>query len=318
MRFTYLYFFFIVFFAACKDDKVDLLGNSPIKANEFIKVFPVIQTPFSIADTSINSIGDTTRIGKKVLQQFIPDSILTTQIKFLDKSTIHPIGKIEKEAETYLLFKHKYNKQQSVFTIVYNNKNEFLAYKPLLNNNNNDGYLHSVVINREPTFSVNKDKMDRSTQTLKYTRVGWAFTASAGTFINVVNETNEDEKRNNTIINPIDTLPKKYKYSGNYVQDEKNFIAVRDGNKPDTYLFFIHFEKSNGSCIGELKGKLKMKNETEGIFTESNEPCIIDFKFSKTEITLKEQGSCGNYRGIKCFFNDSFTKKKEPSSKKKK
>jgi hypothetical protein len=161
------------------------------------------------------------------LQQFIPDSILTTQIKFLDKSTIHPIGKIEKEAETYLLFKHKYNKQQSVFTIVYNNKNEFLAYKPLLNNNNNDGYIHSVVINREPTFSINKDKMDRSTQTLKYTRVGWAFTASAGTFINVVNETNEDEKRNNTIINPIDTLPKNTSTVATMYKTKKFYCSKR-------------------------------------------------------------------------------------------
>jgi hypothetical protein len=317
MRIVSLAIFCCILLFSCKDEKVNLLGDTPVKVNDFIAAFPALSTPFIIADTNLTTIGDTLQIGKKVLLQFVPDSILTNQLSVTEKSIFQPIGRIEKEAETYLLLKHKINKKLFIHVLVFSKKNEFLANKFLLDNSKNDDYLHSVVINREPTFSINKDRFDRGEQLLKYTRVGWAFTASAGTFINVVNETNEDEKRNNTIINPIDTLPKKYKYSGNYVQNDKNFIALRDGSKPNTYLFFIHFEKNNGTCIGELKGEIKMKDENEGIYTESNDPCLIDFKFNRNEITVKEQGSCGNYRGIKCYFNDSYTKKKEVTKKKK-
>ncbi|MCU0321130.1 MAG: hypothetical protein MUE72_01865 [Chitinophagaceae bacterium] len=317
MRIVSIFFFCYIFLFSCKEDKVNLLGDTPVKVNDFIAAFPIVKLPFSIADSNFAKVGDTIQIGRKVLQQFVPDSILINQLNLTEKSIVHPVGRIEKEEETYLLVKHKNNKKLFLHVLVFSKKNEFLANKLLLDNTNNDDYLHSVVINREPTFSINKDRMDRSLQQLMYTRTGWAFTVSAGTFINVVNETNEDEKRNNTIINPIDTLPKKYKYSGNYVQNDKNFISLRDGSKPNTYLFFIHFEKNNGSCIGELKGEIKMKDEKEGIYSESNDPCLIDFKFNRNEITVKEQGSCGNYRGIKCYFNDSYTKKKEATKKKK-
>jgi hypothetical protein len=33
---------------------------------------------------------------------------------------------------------------------------------------------------------------------------------------------------------------------------------------------------------------------------------------------MKEEGSCGNHRDIKCFFEDTYTKKKEIKSKTKK
>lgn len=309
MRLFYL-LIFSVFFLACKEKKINLEGNEPVKVNDFMAAFQPLQTPITITDTGLIRIGDTLKIGKKVLQQFLPDSIVQQKLTEINKSIIHPIGKIEKETEIYLLLKEQYQKKAALHVLVMNEKNEFIAHKLLLTNNYSD-YKNSVIINREPTFSINKEKMDTEKQLLKYTRVGWAFTASVGSFINVVNETNEDEKRNNTILNPIDTLARKYKYSGDYVQNDKNFISIRDGAKPNTYLFFIHFEKNNGTCIGELKGDIKMKDDKEGIYSENNDPCLIDFKFSKNEITVKEQGSCGNYRGIKCYFNDSFRKKKK-------
>ena len=84
-----------------------------------------------------------------------------------------------------------------------------------------------------------------------------------------------------------------------------------------TYLFFIHFEKNNADCIGELKGTLTLSSTTAGQFTQNGDPCIIDFSFSGNSVSLKEQGTCGNHRGIKCLFDDSFTRKKPSKSKKK-
>lgn len=303
---------------ACKEKKIDLSGNAPVKVNDFIAAFPIINLPYTVADTNITKIADTTTIGVKVLQQFIPDTVISKYLNVTAKTAIHPVGRIEKETETYLLATTNTNKKIELSTFVLDKKNKFLAFKQLMSNTAKDDYMHSVIINKEPTFSINKERMDKEKQLLQYTRIGWAFTPSTGVFMNVVNETNEDEKRNNTVLNPIDTLPRKNKYSGNYVQDNKNFISLRDGKTPNSYLFFIHFEKNEGSCIGELKGELQMKAPNKGIYTANGDPCVMDFSFNGNEITVKEQGSCGNYRGIKCFFNDSYTKKKEPVAKKKK
>ena len=45
----------------------------------------------------------------------------------------------------------------------------------------------------------------------------------------------------------------------------------------------------------------------------------IESDIATIPVKVKENGSCGNNRGIKCFFNDTYTKKKEakPASKKK-
>jgi len=54
-----------------------------------------------------------------------------------------------------------------------------------------------------------------------------------------------------------------------------------------------------------------MKDQTHGVYTFNADPCIIDFNFEDREVTVKEQGSCGNHRGIKCFFDDQYTRKRK-------
>lgn len=69
--------------------------------------------------------------------------------------------------------------------------------------------------------------------------------------------------------------------------------------------------------MGELKGEFKMKDATAAIYSQGGDPCIIDFNFEGKNITLKEKGSCGNRRGMQCFFDDTFTKKQETKPAKK-
>ncbi len=313
MRLLYLAVI-ITLLLSCKEKKIDLSGNTLLKTTEFLEVFKEIEGNFYAADTNIYKISDTLTIGRKALSQFIPDSIIAVIIES-KKTTIHPVGKILKEKETYLLFNFEENKKIKLVSFVFDNKINYLAHKVLLTNSNNDDYNHSVSINREPTFVISREKQSKE-NTLLFTREGWAFNVKE--FIVIVNETNEDVKKNNTIINPIDTLPRKNKFSGNYLKDAKNFISVRDGKTASTYLFFIHFEKNNSTCIGELKGEMKLKDAQSAIYTANGDPCIIDFSFNGNEIEVKEQGSCGNHRGIKCFFNDSYIRKRESAIKKKK
>jgi hypothetical protein len=315
MRYCLLAISFLLILS-CKEKKADLSGDAPVKVNDFIAAFHPIQPPYTAADTNIKKFADTLSIGSKVMGQFIPDSIIQSITGKEKKFIIHPVGRIEKEKETYLLANFVFPKKTQLATFVLDKKNKFLASKELLSSDNNDGYDHSLLINKEPTFMVSKEKMNTEKQLLQYTRTGWAYNNGIG-FTQVVHETNEDTKKNNTIINPIDTLPKKNKYSGNYIQDEKNFITLRDGKTPNSYWFFVHFEKSKGECIGELKGEMQMKTANTAIYSDNGDPCVIDFTFNGNEISVKEKGTCGNHRDIKCYFKDSYTKKKEATPKKK-
>lgn len=299
----------------CSEKKIDLSGEVPVKTSDFLGAFPKTSTPFMVADTNLAKTADTLTFGYKLLQQFFPDSALTQLAITAKKITIHPLGLIEKEKENYLLLTiTDTRKITRLVVLVTDKKNKYLAAKELLRTGINDGYLHIVSINREPTFLLSREKTGKEEQLL-FTRAGWVYAKDVG-FMVVVNDSNEGAGKSE-VINPIDTLPAKNKYSGEYGSDKKNFISLRDGSKPGTYLFFIHFEKNEGTCVGELKGEMKMNNNNTAIYKGSGDPCVIDFSFSGNEITLKEQGSCGNHRGIKCFFDDSFPKKRSSKKQKK-
>lgn len=301
----------------CKEKKVDLSGEVPVKISDFIAVFPKISPPYSVTDTNLSGAGDTLTIGYRALTQFFPDSAVTSITGKSKKIQVHPAGIIEKEKENYLLVKFTLPKKKTQLAVfVMDKKNRFLAAKELLSTGNEeDGYLHSVSVNREPTFLISKEKTGKD-NILQFTRTGWVY-SSSGIFMVVINDTNEDPQKS-AVINPIDTLPRKNKFSGDYVQNKKNYMSVRDTKHPNTYQFFIHFEKNKGSCRGELKGEFKMKDANTAVFRENGDPCVIDFRFEGNIVTLKEQGSCGTHRGIKCYFDDSFTKKREPRNRKNK
>lgn len=308
--------FLLLILISCKDKVVDLSGNEPINQKDFLAVFPALNLPYLVSDTNIDKTADTLRIGLKAFQQFFPDSAFESIMGKSKKFVLHPVGIIDKKKEKYLLFiitEGKKKKRLVVF--VTDQKNKFLASKELLNNFNNTGYSHSLSINKEPTFLLSKEKTGKDNNLL-YSRAGWVYN-DAGIFMVVINDSNEDPL-STIVINPLDTLPTYNKFSGDYFKDKKNTLSVRDGKDANNYRFFIHFEKNNGSCVGELKGEFKLNSPTSAIFTKNGDPCIIDFSFNRNSITLKEQGSCGNHRGIKCFFDDSYTKKKPVKIKKNK
>ena len=111
------------------------------------------------------------------------------------------------------------------------------------------------------------------------------------------------------LINPIDTLPRKHKLAADYGTGKMNLVSIRDGRKNDRLTFFIHFEKNNGECTGELKGEAFLKSPTTAEYREGGDPCILKFTFSSTSVSLKEE-NCGSRRGMQCSFDGSFGRKK--------
>ncbi len=306
----YFFLVLLLFAFSCKNKKQQIAENQTVTAKYFFARFSKLKLPYDAADTSLAAIGDTTTLSYETLLQFIPDSALSFLLsKQKQPLQFHPVGKIENKFETYLLIKATSGKTTSLSAFLFDNKKNFINHLPLISNKTDDSYIHSVDINTEPTFVIMQDKTVNDKYS--YSKHGYAYNTPTKSFIEVINASNEEDKERANIINPIDTLKKTFQYSGDYTKDKTNFISVRDGNIAGRYTFFIHFEKSNDDCTGELKGTLLMVSANKAVFQQSGDPCLIDFTFEKNAVKVKERGSCGNHRGITCLFDDSYKKKKE-------
>ena len=59
-------------FIGCAETKTDLSGNTPLKINDFNAAFKQIDLPIRINDTNLTNYTDTSEIGRKALEQFLP------------------------------------------------------------------------------------------------------------------------------------------------------------------------------------------------------------------------------------------------------
>jgi hypothetical protein len=300
----------------CAETKTDLSGNTPLKINDFNAAFKNIELPIRINDTNLVAFTDTIKIGRKALAQFLPDSVMNAIApKLVKNASIFTVGKIEKETEYYLLLNNKDTKKQTVSVIAFSKKNVFLGYQILtqfdLTQKGSQFYGKTLLINKEPTFLIEENKLDPE-QGLTNEKKGWAYTEQGFRLIYLDANIKPEQK---AILNPIDTLPTVNTFSGDYARDKKNFISLRDFGNATKYQFFLHFEKKDGTCVGELKGLLNF-NKNQATYSEKGDPCTIQFTITGNVIKIKEDGNCGNHRNMTCYFNDSYDKKRKPKSKK--
>lgn len=293
---------------ACKDKK-KLSGNQHVEADEFFNAYDELKLPFNVSDTNFTIVADTNTISYAIFTQFINDSIFNTPFGKDRKLIIHPIGKHEEKGKETYFATLVTSKTNSAIYLSVHDKNKFTASMPLIISNN-DEKVTTATIDKKLTIVVNKEWTIKDD--IFYNRMIYAYN-NVGIFTTVLSETNEDRRAEKSVTNPLDTFPKKYRFSGDYVKGKKNILSVRDGKKPDEYLFFIYFENDNEeeTCGGEVRGVMKMLSEKAGVFQGQGDPCQLDFSFLANSVSVKETGSCGNYRGIKCFFNDTYSKKKE-------
>ena len=117
------------------------------------------------------------------------------------------------------------------------------------------------------------------------------------------------------LTNPIDTLSRKQKFTADYGSGKMNLVSIRDGRKSDRLSFFIHFEKDQGQCTGELKGEAIIKSPTVAEYRETGDPCVMRFSFTSSSVTIKEVEGCGSRRGLRCTFDGIYPRKKDQKGK---
>lgn len=307
--------FILIWMVGCKSKKKQLLDTDEVVAADFIEFFPEIKLPFHLADTSLaKKSPDSLRIGNKIFAQFVPDSILQPVFGKKTKPLIYPIGKTSiKDAETYLLIKAALGTKRAGYALVFEQE-QFRAALPLVISSSTPQKKEQSLANLDSryTFTTLSQRTAPDGQILYHKDV--FIYNSSGIFTLILTESNDQANKTQKILNPIDTLPVTHKHSGDYLGASRNIVSFRDGHKKGTLLFFIHFEKDKGECMGELKGEAKITGTNSARYTENNGPCVIDFNFSGNNVTMKELEGCGSYRDIKCFFEGRYTRKKKAAT----
>lgn len=292
---------------SCKQGKKNLNSDENVTAAEFVESFPELKLPYILHDSTLEKkLGDTALIGKKLVKEFIPDSVYKKDFKNAEPK-FYVLGRaMDKNEDNYVMVKAATRDKQVAYVLCYDKEHVFKAGMPLVSSTNEKNVENDGGLDKRFTIVRNRRKTARDGQ-VYYTKNVYVYN-TAGTYTLILTESNEVPE-NDEIYNPIDSLAATFKVAGNYIKDKRNFVTIRDGAKPNRLLFFIHFEKNNGDCIGELKGEADILQPALARYSAQGDPCSLEFKFEGNRVTLTELSGCGNHRGIKCFFNDSYPKK---------
>jgi hypothetical protein len=305
MRLAFLIILSSLIFFSCGKKAKDINGDEPIEATDFIMSFPARSLPIMFNEGNLNkNESDSFLIKKNSLIKFIPDSLFkesfgnTNNIKFYRK------GAYKADSEETYLFLTAVRKEKKVAYIVCFDKD--LIYKAgmkLIDNQVIPGVSTEAGMDKKLTVLKQRNKQSKDGK-LIYNKSAYVYNTE-GLFTLILTESNEPIAEA-SIYNPIDSLPSKGPFSGNYIIDKKNFISIRDGIKADKLLFFISISKKNGACEGSLRGDMTKVKTNVFQYNKADDHCIIEFTFTKKNLQIKELEACGNHRGIRCSFDGQF------------
>ncbi|HRE51557.1 MAG TPA: hypothetical protein PK339_09055 [Flavitalea sp.] len=295
---------------ACKDAVEQAEGEKPVDIEGFMDFFPEVSLPFRIADSTLKKKPrDSSAIAYDVVARFIPDSVWSKDFGKDVKPSLYPMGKaMEKGRETYLFIQARHGTKQAAYLACFGKKNEYLSAMPVIKMGFDQFSSAYGLLDRRFQITTYRQRRLKDGE-IAFKRNVYIFNSAANEFLLILTEPNKEIIEN--IINPIDTLARKSKYAGDYSINKKNFISFRDGRNPSELLFFVHFEKNNGECVGELKGTARFVSPKEAVYKENGNPCALQFTFGASSVSMKETEGCGSYRDIKCFFEGTYPKKKE-------
>jgi hypothetical protein len=305
----------VFFLLCCKGKKTKLADGDVVSVKEFIDFFPEIKWPLQLSDSNFaKKEKDSATIGYKIFTGFVKDTVLSRQFGKKARPQLYPLGRASvKDGETYLFIKAVTAAKKAGYILVFDKDNKFITSMLLIAPE--DMYT-SQAAQMEANYTLTLTRRKKTADgRFVYKKDAYVYN-SAGVFTLIFTESNDVVNTVQAVINPIDTLPGKNKLSGDYITDSRNYVSVRDGRKAGTILFFIHFEKNKGACKGELKGEAVLSGAGKAVFRQSNGPCAIEFSFNADRVSIKEVGPCGTFRGIKCFFEGSFVRKKNKKIKK--
>ncbi|WP_295122428.1 hypothetical protein [uncultured Chitinophaga sp.] len=298
---------------ACKD-KTKKPGDEdrPLTFAEFGELFPASKLPYRISPELLKEkTPDSLALKPKITAQFLPDTLANDNFNAKEKLRIFPLAYFKSSDLHYVLVKATGKSGSSAYICLFTPKGQYL--NKLSAGVIKTGAAKEITSSIDGRYNIKVNTAEKRTSTYTATREDTYGAYADGSIALIM--TNSTEPASTGLYNPIDTFARKHKFSGDYTAGEHNLVSIRDGETAKEFQFFVSFSKDKGSCHGELDGTARFTSATTGQFRDKDSECILEFKFTAGRVTLSETG-CGAYRGIKCMFEGSFTKKKEVRKKK--
>jgi hypothetical protein len=310
-HFTWL----LVLLLSCGSKQPKTMTDEDLTVADFVALAPDLSYPILVNDALLNrQEKDSLLINQVTYKTFLPDTVYQRLYPKPKNLKLYLLGKsADGEKGHYLLVKSALGKERGAQLLYFSKKSQFVGVLDIGTLLPKGNLPRHCKIDKNHSISF---VQERKTPTGElWTRETIYFMNDSGRFI--IAMTNSTEDLSDIIMgNPIDTLSRKQKYTADYATDKKNLISIRDGATEKSFEFFIHFSKQNGDCIGELKGTGEWIEKNKGIFKDGNSDCVITFDFTTNAVRIQEQ-NCGLYRGITCFFEGSYPRKKEAGKKSK-
>jgi hypothetical protein len=300
---------------SCKSKKLSLNENPGAGINDFLDAFPTVALPFEINNEMLqNDQNDSFYVNYKTFTRFFPDSVLVRHFGKSARPKIYLLAKIQAAKNEYYLFFNAIEPEKKIaFVSCYTKEKKFSAAR-VLYAAQEPGSQADASLDTKYTITVNHQHKNQAGELIHKKDV--YIYNDVGKFMLILTESNEPKEKNIALINPIDTLPRKHAFSGDYFQDKNNLVSIRDYLRESSrFTFFVHFEKDNGDCKGELKGTAKFVSAAVAQYHSNNDPCGIQFSFADNSVYIREISACGSHRDIKCFFEGSYRKKKDVKKK---
>ncbi|RPD51243.1 hypothetical protein [Paracnuella aquatica] len=308
-----LLFLFLFSLAACGNNS-NAPGGDAEEAegySGFGDLFKNESLPYQLTDTALLENKDTAQIRLPEFLSLVPDSLRAELFGAKAKVRYTPMARFEGSKGTFFLVKASGGNKRAALVAVAEG-DQFKAVLPFLVPDNNSKTVQVSVLDKN--MSVLRTITERMQDDVPAEgKDVFTYTAATSRFDLVMTDPLHPDDIE--LINPIDTLARTHKWAGDYQQDKKNMVSVRDGRKPDLLTVFIHIEKKSGACTGEIKGDVQILSPTTAIFRQPGEPCVLNLTFTKTGVTLEEEEGCGSKRGIECSFDGKFPRKKEAKKK---
>ena len=275
--------------------------------------FPQVAPPYQLTDTALLNNKDTATLDAAYLSSLVPDT--TLQKTFGKTKTVKyvPLAKLgEKNKETYYVVKAAAGEKKAALLLVFDKNGSYGTTTRFLVPDDNAATSQassidkSYVVTRATTLRNGNEVIGEGKDVVSYDPKEKRFSL-------IMTDLLRDEPE--VLVNPLDTFPKTNKFAGDYYLNKKNLVAVRDGRHPNQILVYIHTENSDGDCKGELKGEFLLTSSTTAVYRQGGDPCVLGLSFARNSVSIKEERGCGNYRGLDCPLQGSFTRKKEEKPK---
>lgn len=281
-------------------------GKDDFTFEDFRHLFAEAKLPYKLMPEELaNKKSDTAGISPEVLKQFLTDTLGKSD--FPEGATVkfYPVAAVDGAAVNYFVVKAVGKTATTAYICFLDKKGHYLNRLPAGKVADKSDVFYFSIDTRQVIKVTNERELEPGHRS---TREDFFGVSDNGSTTLIMTNTTGDPGAGQ-LFNPIDTLKAAHKLSGDYVSGENSLVSVRDGDDPKSFQFFISFSNKTG-CKGELSGTGHFTGTNKGEYKDKETDCGIAFQFAAGRVSIREIGGCGAYRGVRCFFEGSYAKKK--------